>query len=62
MNSENKFQVSIYLYDITNGMARSFSPMILGKTIEGVWHTALVVYGNEYFYGGGVCVGAPKVK
>jgi hypothetical protein len=60
MNSD-KLEVSIYLYDISNGMARSFSPMFLGKTIEGIWHTGLVVYGNEYYYGGGVCVGFPKV-
>jgi hypothetical protein len=60
MNSE-KTNVKVYLYDISNGMAKSLSPMFLGKTIEGVWHTGLVVYGNEYYYGGGVCQGTPKV-
>jgi hypothetical protein len=60
MNND-KFEVTLYLYDISNGMAKSFSPMFLGKTIEGIWHTGLVVYGNEYYYGGGVCVGFPKV-
>ena len=60
MNSE-KTNVKVYLYDISNGMAKSLSPMFLGKTIEGVWHTGLVVYGNEYYYGGGVCRGTPKV-
>jgi len=60
MNIE-KNKVVILLYDISNGMARSLSPMFLGKLIEGIWHTGLVVYGNEYYYGGGVCVGTPKV-
>ncbi|KAH9728862.1 DUF862 domain-containing protein [Citrus sinensis] len=33
----------------------------LGKAIEGIWHTGIVVYGNEYYFGGGIqhdCVGA----
>lgn len=24
-----------------------------GRQVEGVWHTAVVVFGREYFYGGG---------
>lgn len=32
-------RVAVYVYDITQGMARSFSPMLLGRVIEGVWHT-----------------------
>ena len=23
-----------------------------GRPLDGVWHTAIVVYGKEYFYGG----------
>uniref|UniRef100_A0A2P2M4F0 PPPDE domain-containing protein n=1 Tax=Rhizophora mucronata TaxID=61149 RepID=A0A2P2M4F0_RHIMU len=26
----------------------------LGKAIEGIWHTGVVVYGNEYYFGGGI--------
>ncbi|XVF21399.1 hypothetical protein REPUB_Repub12eG0087100 [Reevesia pubescens] len=26
----------------------------LGKVIEGIWHTGVVVYGNEYYFGGGI--------
>jgi hypothetical protein len=43
------------------GMAKTMSPMFLGKMIEGVWHTGLVVYNKEYYFGGGVCVDKPKV-
>ncbi|MBA0686322.1 hypothetical protein Gotri_018451 [Gossypium trilobum] len=27
---------------------------LLGKPIEGIWHTGVVVYGNEYYFGGGI--------
>lgn len=43
--------VQLYIYDLTNGMAEMMSQMILGRHIEGVWHTAVVVYGREFFYG-----------
>jgi hypothetical protein len=26
--------------------------MILGKQLDGVWHTGIVVFGKEYFFGG----------
>jgi len=26
--------------------------IFVGKQIDGIWHTAIVVYGNEYFFGG----------
>lgn len=44
--------VLLYVYDLSNGVAKNISPFLLGRRIEGVWHTAVVVYGNEYFYGG----------
>ncbi|XP_070581111.1 uncharacterized protein [Ptychodera flava] len=45
--------VKLYIYDISRGMARAMSQAILGKHIEGVWHTGIVVFGREYFFGGG---------
>ena len=52
--------VIVYQYDLTNGLAKTMSPSLLGKSIEGVWHTAVCVYGKEYFYGGGIQIGQPK--
>ena len=59
-NQTGKYKVVVYQYDLTNGLARQLSRGLIGKQIEGVWHTAVCVFGKEYFYGGGICVGEPK--
>lgn len=43
--------VQLYVYDMTNGVAAVMSQMLLGQHIEGIWHTAIVVYGREFFFG-----------
>eukprot|EP01053_Blabericola_migrator_P003957 Blabericola_migrator_1__3956@NODE_21_length_22536_cov_99_458098_g18_i0_p10_GENE_NODE_21_length_22536_cov_99_458098_g18_i0NODE_21_length_22536_cov_99_458098_g18_i0_p10_ORF_typecomplete_len289_score49_29Peptidase_C97/PF05903_14/1_8e27PUB/PF09409_10/2_6PUB/PF09409_10/2_8e02PUB/PF09409_10/1_5e02LRAT/PF04970_13/0_45LRAT/PF04970_13/2_6e03_NODE_21_length_22536_cov_99_458098_g18_i011251991 len=52
-------EVKLKLYDLTKGMASQMSPFLLGKKINGVWHSALLVYEKEIFYGGGIVVMAP---
>jgi hypothetical protein len=42
------------VYDLSQGLARQLSMSFLGKAIEGIWHTGIVVYGNEYYFGGGI--------
>jgi len=51
---ENGYPVELWVFDISQGMARAFSQTILGQQIDGVWHTSIIVYGNEYLYGGGI--------
>ncbi|KAL6768373.1 DESI1 [Auxenochlorella protothecoides x Auxenochlorella symbiontica] len=51
--------VQLYVYDLSRGLAKVFSPMLLDKTIEGVWHTSIVVGGTEYFYGHGINSATP---
>jgi hypothetical protein len=51
-------EVKLYIYDISNGMAAQFSP-IIGFPLEGIWHTGIVVFGWEYFYGGGITYDVP---
>ncbi|XP_071052282.1 uncharacterized protein [Onthophagus taurus] len=46
-------KVQLYLYDLSRGMASTLSPMIIGKRIDGIWHTSIVVYEREYFFGSG---------
>lgn len=48
------YSVKLKLYDLSRGMVKTWSPIVLGKTIEGIWHTAVIVYDMEYFYGGGI--------
>ncbi|OWA54248.1 hypothetical protein BV898_18659 [Hypsibius exemplaris] len=44
--------VKVHIYDLTKGMARQFSQMFIGKHLDGVWHTGVVAYGQEFFFGG----------
>ncbi|KPA81084.1 glycosyl hydrolase-like protein [Leptomonas pyrrhocoris] len=53
-SSSSLSTVSLYRYDLTQGMARNFGPMLLGRPIEGIWHTSVVVFGREYYFDGGV--------
>ncbi|TPX34991.1 hypothetical protein SmJEL517_g02496 [Synchytrium microbalum] len=45
--------VQLYVYDISNGMARSLSLMLTGQHFDAIYHTAVVIFGTEYFFGGG---------
>ncbi|XP_013192826.2 uncharacterized protein LOC106136737 isoform X1 [Amyelois transitella] len=60
MDSEQGLPVELYIYDLTHGLASLLSPAILGRQIEGVWHTSVVAYGREFFYGShGISTCAP---
>ncbi|KAF0982881.1 hypothetical protein FDP41_010860 [Naegleria fowleri] len=47
-------KVELYVYDLSMGLASAFSQQFTGKHFPGIWHTSIVVYGKEYFFGGGV--------
>jgi PPPDE putative peptidase domain len=51
--------VQLYVYDLSNGLARQLSLQMTGKQIDGIWHTSVVVFGQEIFYGQGISITAP---
>ncbi|XP_025957178.1 desumoylating isopeptidase 1 [Dromaius novaehollandiae] len=60
--------VKLYVYDLSKGMARRLSPLMLGKQLDGIWHTSIIVHKDEFFYGsegisscapGGTLLGPP---
>ncbi|XP_071318642.1 desumoylating isopeptidase 1b isoform X2 [Trachinotus anak] len=52
MEQTGSFPVKLYVYDLSRGMARQLSSLMLGKQLDGIWHTAIVVHGKEYFFVG----------
>jgi thioredoxin len=60
MENNKNNQVHLYVYDITNGMAKNLGHMLIGKFVEGVWHTSVVVFGKEFYFAGGIVYDPPK--
>ncbi|KAF1957708.1 DUF862-domain-containing protein [Byssothecium circinans] len=46
--------VQLYVYDLSQGLARSLSQQFLGTQIDAVYHTSIVLDSIEYYYGQGV--------
>jgi hypothetical protein len=40
-------------------MAKSMSKQLTGTQIDGIWHTGIVVYGKEFYFGGGISYDYP---
>mmetsp|Transcript_108992 Transcript_108992/g.307184 ORF Transcript_108992/g.307184 Transcript_108992/m.307184 type:complete len:482 (-) Transcript_108992:106-1551(-) len=56
-----KIAVEVLLYDISGGAAKRLGPLLLGRKIEAV-HSAVLVYGSEYWYGGNVFKTSPPCE
>ena len=52
-------EVVLQVYDLTGGMAKMMSLPLLGKQVDGIWHTSVVIFGREYYFGGGICSDIP---
>ena len=35
------------------------SQQLLGMQIEGIWHSGIVIYDKEFYFGKGICCEAP---
>ncbi|KAI0917382.1 hypothetical protein AcW1_007420 [Taiwanofungus camphoratus] len=53
-------KVEIYVYDLSNGLAKQLSLQLTGKQIDGIWHTSVVVFGKEISYGQGISITVPR--
>lgn len=53
-------QVQLNWYDLSRGYAQWVPPTVLGgQQLSGIWHTGVVVFGKEYWYGGKVLSSCP---
>ena len=52
-------KVVLHVYDLSQGLASQLSTALLNKEFKAVYHTGVVVYNNEYFYGDGIATGYP---
>lgn len=43
---QGSYSVTCNLYDLSQGIAKNMSRMIIGKQVDGIWHTGIVVYGK----------------
>jgi len=46
--------VELLLYDISDGIADHYSTLLLGIHFEAIYHTGIVAFGYEYWYGGSI--------
>ncbi|KAJ8652244.1 hypothetical protein O0I10_012152 [Lichtheimia ornata] len=51
--------VKLYIYDLSNGLAKQMSMSLTGRQIDGIWHTSVVVFGQEFYYGQGILTSSP---
>ncbi len=56
---DGDYPVKLYVYDLSRGMARSMSLPLTGRQIDGIWHTSIVAWDREYFFGQGISVVYP---
>ena len=52
MSSEEEYDVTLYVYDLSNGLVKQMSKALVGREFEGMWHTGIVVFGHEFFWAG----------
>ncbi|CDS37150.1 PPPDE peptidase domain containing protein 2 [Echinococcus multilocularis] len=43
--------VYLFIYDLSMGLSKLMSQALVGKQFDGIWHTSVVVYNREYFFG-----------
>ncbi|CAO3569555.1 unnamed protein product [Mortierella alpina] len=52
-------RVTLFVYDLSQGMARSMSLGLVGRQIDAIYHTSVVIFGREFYYGQGIMSSIP---
>lgn len=56
MLGRERFKVCLWMYDISNSIAKNWSWLLLGQHFDGIWHTAIVIEWpertSEFWFGG----------
>lgn len=47
-------EVVLHLYDLSHGLAAQLSAQLLGRHISAVFHSGVVVFGSEIYFGAGI--------
>ncbi|MCO5585246.1 hypothetical protein L7F22_039179 [Adiantum nelumboides] len=48
------YPVQLYVYDLSNGLARSLSRQLTGRQFDAIYHTSIVAYSREWYFGQGI--------
>ncbi|KAL4998665.1 PUL domain-containing protein [Aspergillus recurvatus] len=51
--------VELYVYDLSQGLARMYSMALTGVQIDAIYHTSLVFNNTEYYFGQGIQTARP---
>eukprot|EP00811_Abedinium_folium_P032406 NODE_5454_length_1768_cov_12.737965.p2 GENE.NODE_5454_length_1768_cov_12.737965~~NODE_5454_length_1768_cov_12.737965.p2 ORF type:complete len:341 (+),score=73.62 NODE_5454_length_1768_cov_12.737965:487-1509(+) len=64
MLGRKRFPITLYMYDISKGVAQKWSWLLLGQNFEGIWHTGVVVdwptISAEFWFGGRLFQSKPE--
>ncbi|KAG0300622.1 hypothetical protein BGZ98_009034 [Dissophora globulifera] len=52
-------KVTLFVYDLSQGMARSMSLGLMGRQVDAIYHTSVIVFGREFYYGQGIMSAIP---
>ena len=57
-----KKNVEVIFYDISKGASKRFSRVLLGRGFEAIYHSAVIVFGYEIWFGGALFMNEPPTK
>jgi hypothetical protein len=43
-----------YVYDLSMGLTKMLSKDLIGIQVDGIWHTSVVAFDKEYYFGEGI--------